>query len=513
MKHSWVYVLVLVAVAAGALALRLPQLDRRVMHHDEANQAVKCGILQETGVYRYDPHEHHGPTLYYLSLPFAWLSSGRNFSGTSEITFRIVPVLFGLGAILLLYLVSDGLGWPAVICSAMLTAISPAMVYYSRFYIQETLLVFFTFGTIAAGWRYVRTRRIKWILLAGMFVGLMHATKETCVIAYGAMLLAVLGSRSSNAQHRSGELQIWHLIGGGVVAIAISVLFYSSFFTHWQGVIDSVRTYLTYLGRADGDRAAHVHPWYYYLQMLTYAKYGAGPVWSEGLIIVLALAGLIAVLCRKGVAEAGIGLLRFIALYAVLMTAAYSIIPYKTPWCMLSFLHGMVLLAGIGAMAVFRIVRNIPARVVIFLLLVGSLLNLGLQAYRANFKYYADPRNPYVYSHTSTDFLNLVKRVQDIARIHPDGRDMFIAVITSAEDAWPLPWYLRGFKTVGYWNQVQDVPATPDAPVIITSPGKEEALRPRLGNKYQAEFYGLRPQVLLTVYIRNDLWETFLKTR
>ena len=45
----------------------------RPMHHDEANQAVRFGRLLETGEYRYDRRDHHGPTLYYLTLPVAWL--------------------------------------------------------------------------------------------------------------------------------------------------------------------------------------------------------------------------------------------------------------------------------------------------------------------------------------------------------------------------------------------------------------------------------------------------------
>jgi hypothetical protein len=50
------------------------------MHHDEANQAVRFGILLETGEYRYDRHDHHGPTLYYLTLPFAW-ARGQQAAG------------------------------------------------------------------------------------------------------------------------------------------------------------------------------------------------------------------------------------------------------------------------------------------------------------------------------------------------------------------------------------------------------------------------------------------------
>ncbi|MFZ2639525.1 MAG: glycosyltransferase family 39 protein, partial [Verrucomicrobiia bacterium] len=172
MRQNLLACVLLVAIAAGALAFRLWRLDERVMHGDEANQAVRTGILMETGRYEYDLKDNHGPTLYYLSLPFAWLTAGKNFADTSEITFRLVPVLFGAGLVLLLWLVRDGLGrWPMIV-SALLTAISPAMTFYSRYYIQEMLLVFFTFGTIAAGWRYARNPSAGWALLAGAFAGL-----------------------------------------------------------------------------------------------------------------------------------------------------------------------------------------------------------------------------------------------------------------------------------------------------------------------------------------------------
>ncbi len=58
-----------------ALLFRVTHLDRMPMHHDEANQAVKFGDLLETNQYRYDKIDHHGPSLYYLSLPVARILS------------------------------------------------------------------------------------------------------------------------------------------------------------------------------------------------------------------------------------------------------------------------------------------------------------------------------------------------------------------------------------------------------------------------------------------------------
>ena len=53
----------------------------------------------------------------------------------------------------------------------------------------------------------------------------------------------------------------------------------------------------------------------------------------------------------------------FLALYTILLTAIYSAISYKTPWCLLSFFHGMILLAGIGAAALVEFFRALPLSV------------------------------------------------------------------------------------------------------------------------------------------------------
>src|SRR5687768_4849765 len=116
---------VLLLVGVGALALRLPRIADRPLHNDEAVNTHKFATLLEEGEFIYDPHEYHGPTLYYLTLPAAWLSGAGDYVQTTEMTYRIVPVLFGAGLIGLLWLVRDGLGRTAAIVAAVLTAISP----------------------------------------------------------------------------------------------------------------------------------------------------------------------------------------------------------------------------------------------------------------------------------------------------------------------------------------------------------------------------------------------------
>ena len=509
-------IVILLLVAGVGLWFRGHEMDLRPVHHDEANQMLKFSKLLEKGEYRYDPHQHHGPTLYYLTLPSAWLSAGTDFEATTVETYRIVPVIFGVALILLLVFVKDGLGWEGVIWAGILTALSPAMVYYSQFYIQEMLLVFFTLGVIACGWRYYRSRRPGWAAATGAFLALTHATKETCVLAAAAMVGAlVLTALWTGRTKKLVDKESWntrHVLAALGAGLVVWLIFFSSCFTNPMGLVDSVRTYWTYLHRAGGD-AMHTHPWYFYLRIFTYAGGSKMPSWTEIPIVGLAVVGLIAAVFKRSWSRERITFARFITIYTLLLTAAYSIIPYKTPWSGLSALHGMILMAGVGCAALLDLSRMKTFKLGMWALL-GALLPIwGEQCYRTNVYFHSLARNPYAYAQTGGDFENMIERVHEIAEVHPEGQDLLIRVVASPHNTWPMPWYLRRFKNVGYWTSVSQLQGKVDAPLIITSPRQEEQLKPLLKEEYQRSFYGIRPEVLLRLYIRKDLWEAFLKTR
>ncbi|MHC4494746.1 MAG: flippase activity-associated protein Agl23, partial [Planctomycetota bacterium] len=488
---------------------------------DEAVHADKFRLLLEEGLYTYDPHEYHGPTLNYLTLLPARLTGATNLTQVSEFTLRIVPVICGVCLILMLLLIARGLGTGAAAYAAVLTAISPAMVFYSRYYIQEMLLVCFTFGAIASGYRYTQSKSLGWALSAGVFLGLMHATKETCIIAFGSMcialLLAILIRRQKDSfANAANAAKPSHLIAGLAAGAVVSALLHSSLLSNPGGILDSIRTYTTYLSRADGN-GLHDHPWHYYLKMLVYFRFGGGPIWTEVLIVILAIVGFTAAITRKGLSAANPGLPRFIAFYALIMTAVYSAIPYKTPWCMLGFLHGMILLAGLGAVTLVRLMPNVVPRLMVLLLLLGVSVHLTWQSYQSSYNYYADSRNPYVYAHPTPEIFTVVEKIEEYAGVHEDGRNMPIDVICPGGDYWPLPWYLRSFTGVRWSNQV--VNDTSSAPLIIASDKVENALANKLYTLTPLEerqmylylfdrpyYVWLRPKVKLTGLVRKDLW-------
>ncbi|MCP4376606.1 MAG: phospholipid carrier-dependent glycosyltransferase, partial [bacterium] len=175
MKHPIISVGVMILIVAGAAAVRLSHLGNRPMHTDEAVHAAKFGALLERGEYAYDAHEFHGPSLNYLTIPIARLGGAETLAQTTEFHLRVLPAICGIMLVAGLWLLRDALGCGAVLCGALLTAISPSMIFYSRYYIQEMLLVCFTFFAVAALWRAAKCgaiTRIAWLVLGGACVGL-----------------------------------------------------------------------------------------------------------------------------------------------------------------------------------------------------------------------------------------------------------------------------------------------------------------------------------------------------
>ena len=521
-KSTLAFIVVYLCIFGIAVAFRVTQLDLRPMHGDEANQAIKAGILLEKGEYTYDPHEHHGPTLYYGVLPLFWLTGAKTIAEVQPHTLRALPVIFSLILLLLVLLLRRSLGNVATLFAALFTALSPAMVYYSRYFIQEMLFITFIFAVFVCAWRYVQTQRLRWLLLSGAALGLVHATKETCLVVFFCMA-ASLCATWVYARIRDGRFPIplqkpslRPYLLALLTAFAVSAVLYASFFTHPRGILDSFLTYTTYFTRSEGagSTAMHNKPFYYYLSLLAYTYRSAGPRWTEGLILFLALFGIFPPLVRRipqtESSPETLHLLRFLAFYTLFTTLLFSLIPYKTPWNLLVFWQPMLLMAGVGAAWLIHVGRWWPVKALLLILMLAATAHLARLSYLTNFRYPADVRNPYVYAHTSTAFKRLVQRINDIADIAPQHHALHINILKPDRDYWPLPWYLRSYTQAGYWQQFPEVP---DAAIIIADPRLRVKLHDTLKQEYHIEFHALRPGVLLHTYIRKDLWDQFIASR
>ena len=472
-------------IAGGALWLRTVDLSNRPMHADEANQAVKLGELIESGHYAFDPRDHHGPTLYYAALPIAWLRGESTLAMLSETTVRLVPALAGTLAVLLLAALATPPSlsrmngtppWPALAAAAFL-AVSPPAVYYSRYFIQETLLVTFTLGALVCGQRWWRHGHLAWAIAAGGCVGLMQATKASAPLFIGAAVVALLAVRPPRpAAARPGR----DLALAAGAAIVVAALFYSSFGANPAGLRDAFTVYGPAWQRAS-EGAGHEKPWWYYLQLFGWQQTG-GLIWQQLFFSVLALAGGIFAFVRRQI------FYRWAAIYTLIVAVVLSATPYKTPWHAVHLVPGLAVLAA-GAVAALP--RSWLGGLVAAIALTTQLAQTRL----AVFTRPADPRNPYAYVHSTPDVLKFRPRVETALAHAPEG---IVRVI--GEEYWPLPWYLRGLPHIGYWSVP---PETCDGVLVIATAGQADAVRARLHGDYRETYLGLRPGVLCVVFTRQ----------
>jgi len=170
----------------------------------------------------------------------------------------------------------------------------------------------------------------------------------------------------------------------------------------------------------------------------------------------------------------------------------------------------MILLAGLGAMALLRVCRPQWLKWTTGAVLVAAAAQLGWQAWRASFPYCASQFNPYVYAQTTPDILKLVDKVEALARVSPQGHDAVVKMMAPGNDYWPLPWYLRRFTRVGYWN---NIPPDPLAPIMIVSSEFQAAFDERPEKTHlMAGYFQLRPQVFFELYVEINLWREYVNT-
>jgi hypothetical protein len=151
--------------------------------------------------------------------------------------------------------------------------------------------------------------------------------------------------------------------------------------------------------------------------------------------------------------------------------------------------------------------------IIICILAIG---HLGWQTYQLVYKKSCDIGNPYVYAHPGRDVFKIANTLEKLASQSKDHFEIPIQVIAKGSDYWPLPWYLRKFKRVGWWDRVDYFSKA--APVIIIQselvdslifklyelppPGHRDLYLPLFDN-----YIELRPGIEFRGYIRKDFWD------
>jgi uncharacterized protein (TIGR03663 family) len=480
-------------IGTGAY-LRFDKLAERPFHADEATGARIAALRMESGNYRFDPLHYHGPTLSSFAMSFCKLRGESRWQEMSKVTPRVITGIAGTLVLLVPLFLRRRFGDGPMLLAGAVLATSPLLVYFSRMFIHESLLVLFGMLALVS-----LTRAPRWGI-PGLFIGLMFATKETFVISMIAWSAAGVGIavESRKLLDRARWISIWQeyrmpVAWSLLTAGLVSVFFYTDGFKHPAGAIDAVRTFFVY---KTGD--GHEKPFGYYFELLALPSKAGGVWWFGTPVVLLAVLGFWNSFRSQ---TRGRWVIRFIAYAAIGHFLIYSLIAYKTPWlACLPWAH-VCLLAGYG-LADFSTQRRwlkISLTAVIAVCLVSQIRQTSLV--RGRFS--SNERNPFAYVPTRNDIETLEPWLKQLQQLSPSGGLEPIGVIGS--EYWPLPWYLRSFGKIGYW------PAPPadltPLPLVFAMPEVEESVAAALQQTHMALPRGLRAGVAVTLFVRRDIWE------
>jgi len=487
-----------IGVALVGIFLRLQSLSDRPFHADEATGARITAQRLESSSYVFDPVHYHGPSLSAAAMASARLHGMNRWSELEKAPLRIIPALAGCLLVLTPLLGRRRFGDGAMLVAALALATSPLLVYYSRMFIHEMLLTLF--GVVALF--QVASARRWWPV--GIWIGLMFATKETFAIsmlawgAAGGLLYGISLRRADRILPLELIKQQGRpaLIAAGL-AIITSLAFYTNGFSYWQGAVDSVKTYFSY---ETGE--GHDKPVTYYLRLLLWPKQEGGVIWFETLVALLALNAVADSIWSKSMARPTRLAIQFVALSVVFHFTIYSIIDYKTPWLMLLPWAHVCLLAGFFACSIPGKPKPVATGLIVSLLALFAIqFN---QSRNATGRLASDERNPYAYVPTSDDIEDLEPWLLSLDDAVPELSLEPIAVIGA--EYWPLPWYLRHYGKVGYWAEAPDALAR--LPLVFSNTELGEVL----ADSHVPVPRGLRTDVPMTVWVRQDFWDAALAT-
>lgn len=469
-RIPWDMVIVLLLAAV----LRLWALDIKAPHFDEGINGWFADKLRENGFFSYDPTNYHGPWHFYV------LFVSQSLLGRNIWTLRLPVVAASLLCIPVLFGFSRWFGRNAVRWAALAFAVSPACVFYGRYSIHEPWFVLFSmvflWGAISL-W-LERGRPGLWAFSLGLTGMLLN--KETYVIHGMSLALAALVfvfwkrvSPLRPAPERA-TVRTWTARDLGMalgVSMFLLIFFYSGNFFHPAGLLGPGQTLAAWVrtgvaGNGHEKSAFEVLPFvnYYWLALL--ARY-EWPI----------LVGLVWSLRYAWPSPAAP---RLLAIYAAGTLLAYSLVPYKTPWCVLSILWPWLLFFGA---AIEASQRQGPRLLAAVLLLVSMIMSL-----RLNFRDYENDAEPYVYVQTYRSLSTLTDPLLHAAANDPRFYQASGAICL--ESYYPLPWILGDFPNVGYYNKPPTGLNGKD--FIVVTEAEAGRVRPLIGADYIERRFQLR---------------------
>lgn len=445
------------AIFLLALVLRLSVLDLKLFHHDEAVHAWFAYKLVTEGSYAYDPM-YHGPFLYYVTAGMFALF------GDSDLVARILPALFGAAIIPVIYWIYT-LGYldqRQTLVASLFVAVSPNLVYFSRFLRHDIFQLFFTVLILAAILAYLERGKGRYALLAGLAIGCGMSLKEDMPIFL--ILLAVFAVfLILRKKIRLPKTWLRDAVAGLIVAVAIMVVLYSSFGIH-PDIIQTgwIRAYEHWVAMHGMCRICG--PWYFYI--LLFLLYEV-PIFLLAIFAIAQFAmrhtPIPSLITRSRAGrQAGEETLvepepesrcaapveqtcwdkrelffLFCIFWMLSSIAAYAYIGEKVPWLIIHQLLPMIFVS-----VYLMTPRKTLIAVVSCLFLIVMTWHVCLVP--------VDVNEPIVQVQNSEDMRTVMALI--------DASD---TVVIASENYWPLPWYMRGEKweKMRFYGKIIDEPS------------------------------------------------------
>lgn len=470
-KHNLIIFLILLIL----LASRLWLLDTRPLHHDEGVNGYFENNLFFQHYYKYDPSNYHGPFFYYISLMGYLLFGGTIFG------LRIMAAVFGVLIIFLLLPLKKFYKTLSFFVVLLFFLFSPSLSYYSRYAIHEIFFVFFILAFYVSLIYFFDRKNPNFLYAAATALGLSFATKETAYAAafifFSYFILADIFSLLRKKEvfyFNLAKKFRKELFYSFLLFLLVIVLFYSNFLQNLSGGLDILKSLKPWFSVGTANIQGHNKPFPYFLKLLT--EY-------EWPILLFGTLGIIYCLIKRKN-----GLLVWWGFWTV---AAYSLIPYKTPWLVINLTLPLILLSGWGAM--FLSESGIK-RIFLYFLLAISIPFLFWQNIRVNFLHSSeDAKNKYAYAHTTDDIKWVMRDIEK------SGYKKIALVGKPGESYWPFPFYLRNYS-VTYGIEEENINAYGhDYEVLIATDTFSPSLE--IEKKFQEQKFQLRPNMWMRLYI------------